>query len=165
MKNEEIKNVEKNEEIKNEVSVGMNNGLISNDISIFKSDVKRLTSLDLSDSDSKITLLNAMQNCDIKLIDVVDQVLEINGCYVEERPVEDIDNDTGEVKVKSKYVTMLFGTDGKSYVAGSYGVYTSLMQLASVMGLPSKDNVYKVKTIKVPARIPGHSLLKLILVK
>lgn len=158
-KNNEVKDEEK----KNELTVG--NGFISNDISVFKSDVKRLTSLDLSDNDSKIALLNAMQNCDIKLIDIVDQEIEINGCYIEERPVEVVDEETGEVKSKSKYVTMLFGTDGKSYVAGAYGVYNSLMQLASVMGLPTKDNTYKVKTIKVPARTAGHSLLKLILVK
>lgn len=158
-KNEEIKT----EEVKNEMVVG--NGFISNDISVFRNDIKRMTSLDLTNDDDKITLLNAMQNCDVKLIDVVDQVIELKGAYIEERPVEVVDEETGEVKNKSKYVTMLFGTDGKSYVAGSYGIYNSLMQLASVMGLPTESNKYKVKTIKVPARTQGHSLLKLVLVK
>ena len=162
MKNENLKN---NEEMKNEVMVSNGNGVISNDLTIFKSDIKRLTSLDLTDKDNQITILNAMQNCDVKLIDMIDQVIEINGCYIEERPVEVVDDDSGEVKTRSKYVTMLFGVDGKSYVAGSYGIFNSLMQLSSVMGLPSPENIYKVKVVKVPARTQGHTLLKLILVK
>ena len=154
----------KNEIVETNNTIGGNN-LISNDANIFRSDIKKFTTLNLDDEDDQLTLLNSMQACDVKLNDIVDQTIEVNGCYIEERPVENVDEETGEVKPKSKYITMLFGTDGKSYVAGSYGVYNSLSQLASVKGFPSKNNVYKLKVIKVPARTQGHFLLKLIMVK
>ena len=60
---------------------------------------------------------------------------------------------------------MLFGTNGETYVAGAYGVYNSIAQIAAIKGLPSKDNVMKLKVIKVPAKTAGHQLLKLILTK
>lgn len=155
--------IETNEE-KNEMVVS-NTNLISNDLSVFDSSVKRVTSLDLTNDDDQIKLLNALQNCDVKLNDIVGQTIEVNGCYIEERPTEFVDEETGEVTERSKYVTMLFGTDGKTYVAGSYGVYNSIAQIAAIKGLPSESNVIKLNVIKVPAKTQGHSLLKLMITK
>lgn len=150
-----MKNEEKNELIK--VSEG-----ISNNLNIFKSDVKRFTSLDLSKEECQMKLLNATQNCDVILNDIVNQQIEINGIYITERPVEEVNNDTGEVIEKSKYTTILFGVDGKTYVAGSYGVYNSIVQIMSIKGMPSDSNTFKLKVIKVPAKTQGHFLLKLV---
>lgn len=156
--------IKENEETKNELVV-TNNNLIGSDLSVFSADVKRVSSLDLSNEDDQIDLLNALQNCDHKLNDMVNQVIEVNGAYIEERPTEFVDEETGEVSTRSKYVTMLFGTNGETYVAGAYGVYNSIAQIAAIKGLPSKDNVMKLKVIKVPAKTAGHQLLKLILTK
>ena len=156
--------VKENEEVKNEVVV-TNNNLIGSDLSVFSADVKRVSSLDLTNEDDQIDLLNALQNCDHKLNDMVNQVIEVNGTYIEERPTEFVDEENGEVSTRSKYITMLFGTNGETYVAGAYGVYNSIAQIAAIKGLPSKDNVMKLKVIKVPAKTAGHQLLKLILTK
>ena len=96
---------------------------------------------------------------------MVNEVIEVNGVYIEERPSEYVDEETGEVLNRSKYITMLFGTDGKTYVAGAYGVYNSIAQIAAIKGLPSESNIVKLKVIKVPAKTQGHSLLKLIITK
>ena len=161
MKKTENENIEEN----NELVVSENNALISNDLSVFDSTIKRVTSLDLTNEDDQIKLLNALQNCDAKLNDMVNEVIEVNGVYIEERPSEYVDEETGEVSNRSKYVTMLFGTDGKTYVAGAYGVYNSIAQIAAIKGLPSETNIVKLKVIKVPAKTQGHSLLKLIITK
>ena len=161
MKKIENENIEE----KNEMIISENNGLISNDLSVFDSTIKRVTSLDLTNEDDQIKLLNALQNCDAKLNDMVNEVIEVNGVYIEERPSEYVDEETGEVSNRSKYVTMLFGTDGKTYVAGAYGVYNSIAQIAAIKGLPSETNIVKLKVIKVPAKTQGHSLLKLIITK
>lgn len=161
MKKIENENIEE----KNELVVSENNTLISNDLSVFDSTIKRVTSLDLTNEDDQIKLLNALQNCDAKLNDMVNEVIEVNGVYIEERPSEYVDEETGEVSNRSKYVTMLFGTDGKTYVAGAYGVYNSIAQIAAIKGLPSETNIVKLKVIKVPAKTQGHSLLKLIITK
>ena len=138
--------VKENEEVKNELVV-TNNNLIGSDLSVFSADVKRVSSLDLTNEDDQIDLLNALQNCDHKLNDMVNQVIEVNGAYIEERPTVFVDEENGEVSTRSKYVTMLFGTNGETYVAGAYGVYNSIAQIAAIKGLPSKDNVMKLKVI------------------
>ena len=54
--------VKENEEVKNELVV-TNNNLIGSDLSVFSADVKRVSSLDLTNEDDQIDLLNALQNC------------------------------------------------------------------------------------------------------
>lgn len=152
------------EEMKNEVMNVENNGLISNTMEVFENKVKKFTSLDLSNEEEQVKLLNATQNCDIKLNDIIGTSIEVCGIYVIERPVESVSED-GEVKEYKKYVTMLFDTEGKSYVTGSSSCFNSIKDIIAIKGMPTAENVYKVKPIKVSAKTQGHSYLKLVLSK
>ena len=56
-----------------------------------------------------------------------------------------IDEETGDVKTKTRFRIILFGADGKTYVSAAYGVYNSLRQILPIFGNPSKDNPITVK--------------------
>ena len=64
--------------------------------------------------------------------------------------IEELQDDCKElerelVKTKTKFRCILYGSDGKTYVSGAYGVYNSLKQIIPIFGNPSKINPIKVK--------------------
>ena len=119
----------------------------------FGDDIKRISTLDLNQKDNQVKMYNALQKCDIRLIDIKGQELVIAGLYVEEKDVPERDaNDniivnesTGEIKTKKHFRTILFDNEGKTYVSTAFGVYNSIKTIASVFGMPSETNQIKVK--------------------
>lgn len=124
--------------------------------------VIKFTTLSLTTEEELTELYNATQECDVKLIDIVGQTIEVVGVYIEERPFNQVDEETGEVREGSKFRTILFGTDGKTYVAGAYGVYNSITQILSLFGKPSKEKPF---TLEVGRRPIGDGRQSLILKK
>lgn len=112
--------------------------------------VIKFTTLPLESEEELTELYNATQECDIKLNDIVGSVIEIHGVYIEERPFNTVDEETGEYKEGSKYRTILFGTDGKTYVAGAYGVFNSISNIIGMFGKPTKEKPYKLEVRKRP---------------
>lgn len=149
----------------NEMEVMAVDTTISNSLSTLSNSIKRVTSLNLNDEDDQVSLLTALQEVDVRLNDIAGEVLNVTGYYIEERPTEVVDEETGEVKTRNKYITFLFDESGKSYVSGSYSCYKSFVQAISILGAPSKKKVMKFKVAKVPAGTAGHNALKLIYVK
>lgn len=141
------------------------NALITTDTTMFKSDMERFTTLDINSEDNQIELLNALNGCDVKLIDIVGQTIEIKDLYIEKRVVENVDDTTGEVKEANKYRCILFGTDDKTYVAGAYGVYNSLAQIIALLGTPSVERPFKLEVFQQPTGDKGRKTLKLKIVK
>ena len=123
--------------------------------------IRKVTSLDLNSEEDTNMLLNAQQNVDFKLNDMVDTEIVCTGCYVVERPVVTFNEETGEEIARKKHILMLFDKDGKSYVTGSSACYNSFNNIASIKGLPTKENPIILKPIKVEADTKGHSYLKL----
>ena len=108
----------------------------------------------------KKELFNALESCDVLLNDIVGTTIDIKDIYVEEKEVTD--SETGEVK--TKYRTILFDVDGKTYATGSYGIYNVLKKIVGIYGLPTKwENPLKVKVAKRPIG-NGKSSLTLTLV-
>lgn len=138
---------ENNEEV-------MERGLISQDESIFKSANKKMfCTMDLKEHDNMVALYNSLQQCDVKINDVKNSTIEVVDVFVEEKEVAQRDEKTdevlrdenGEVLTKTRFRTILFGSDGKTYVSAAYGVYNSLKQIIPIFGNPSKENPIKVK--------------------
>lgn len=131
------------------------NSLITQDESIFKSTNREtFCTMDLDDEDNKISLYNSLQGCDVRLNDIKGTVLSVVEVFIEKKEVAErdektdeiiYDEETGEVKTKIKYRTILFDDEGKTYVSSAYGIYNSLRQIISIFGNPSKDNIIKVK--------------------
>lgn len=130
-------------------------GLIKGDDSIFGSTNKEMfCTMDLDDKENMVTLYNSLQECDVKINDIKGQTIEVVDVFVEKKEVAERDEKTGElvrdpetdeVVTKTRFRTILFGSDGKTYVSAAYGVYNSLRQIIPIFGNPSKLNPIKVK--------------------
>lgn len=133
----------------------MERGLITQDDSIFKSSGKEMfCTMNLEEKENMVSLYNSLQECDVKINDIKGAEIEIVDVYVEKKEVAlrdektdeiVVDEETGDVKTKTRFRTILFGSDGKTYVSAAYGVYNSLRQILPIFGNPSKKNPITVK--------------------
>lgn len=130
-------------------------GLITQDDSIFQSNNKEMfCTMNLEEKENMVALYNSLQECDVKLNDIKGSTIEIKDVFVEKKEVAERDEKTGEVLrdeetdevlTKTRFRTILFGVDGKTYVSAAYGVYNSVRQIIPIFGNPSKENPIKVK--------------------
>lgn len=130
-----------------------------------ESKAKRMTSLDLNDEEQVDMFLNAQNEPDFKLNDCVGKVINVIGATIGEYPTETTNEETGEVILRKKHSLCLFDEEGNSYVTGSGTCYYSFAGIASLKGMPTKDNPLKLEVIKVPAETKGHEYLKVKLAK
>lgn len=100
--------------------------------------------------EDKKELFNALESCDVLLNDIVGTTIDVKDIYVEEREV--VDEETGEMK--TKFRTILFDKDGKTYATGSYGIYNVLKKIVGIYGLPTTWE--KPLTVKVSKRPIGN---------
>lgn len=123
---------------------------------------KRITSLDLTKEEDADMLLSASQQADHKLNDEVDSEIVVIGCSMSETPIEQANEETGEVIVRKKHTLCLFDENGESHVTGSNACYMSFMQIVALKGMPSREKPYTLIPIKVPVKDqPGHTYLRL----
>lgn len=120
----------------------------NNELTLFSGIKQNVYCSKIAESEKeKKELFNALESCDVLLNDIVGTIIEIKDIYVEEREVTD--NDTGEIK--TKYRTILFDVDGKTYATGSYGIYNILKKIVGIYGLPNTwEKPLKVKVAKRP---------------
>ena len=123
--------------------------------------VKKITSLNLENPEEADMLLNAMQDVDFKLNDVIGQLITVIGFYITERENDVFNEETGEQITRKKHVLILFDEEGKSYVTGSNACYMSFADIVSIKGQPTKENPLKLIPTKVDAKEKGHTYLKL----
>lgn len=142
--------------------------LITQDESIFQSANKKMyCTMDLEDKANKAALYNSLQECDVKLNDIKGTTLEVVNIFIEEKEVAVRDDKTdevvydeeGNVQTKTRFRTILFGSDGKTYVSAAYGVYNSLKQIIPIFGNPSPENPIKVKVGTRKLRSGKESLI------
>lgn len=144
-------------------------GLITQDDSIFGSTNKEMfCTMNLEEKANMVALYNSLQECDVKLNDIKGTTIEVADVFVEKKEVAERDDATGEVVrdpetdevvTKTRFRTILFGIDGKTYVSAAYGVYNSLRQIIPIFGNPSKTNPIKVKVGTRKLRSGKESLI------
>lgn len=137
----------------------MNNELMLNN----NDDLKIFSSLKSVSVEDKKKVYNALEKCDILLNDIIGTEINIKDFYIEERKRNEEDEESGEVKRVTKYRTILFDTEGKTYATGSYGVYNALRRICMVYGEPTWEEGVLVKVDKKPIG-NGKSQLTLVLV-
>lgn len=132
-----------------------------NELTLFSGITQNVYCSKIAESEKeKKELFNALESCDVLLNDIVGTTIEIKDIYVEEKEVAD--SETGELK--TKYRTILFDVDGKTYATGSYGIYNVLKKIVGIYGLPTTwEKPLKVKVAKRPIG-NGKSSLTLTLV-
>ena len=145
--------------------------IASNDLSVnlFRKDAngtQKITSLDMEDPEQQDMYLNAKGDNVEYLKDHKDEELTIIGCVLTEREVEDIDDDTGEVRIYKKHSMTLFDEKGIAYVTGSNRAYNSFTELVAIKRcLPTKENPMRIKAIGQQANEKGHEWLVIVPVK
>ena len=158
MTNEEIKKTEER-------------GLITANDSIFQSKNKEMfCTMDLDQKENTIKLYNSLQSCDVKINDIKGSEIEVVDVFVEKKEVVERDEKTdevlydenGEVMTKTRFRTILFDKDGKTYVSAAYGVYNSLRQIIPIFGNPSLENPIVVKVGTRTLRTGKESLVLIV---
>lgn len=133
--------------------------MINNNESFLQEEQKRVySSKSMKTIEDKKELFNALEECDVLINDCVGEVIDIKDFYIEE--YDKADETTGELK--TKYRTIIFDKDGKSYATGSYGIYNSIKKLIMVYGYPTYTDEVKVKISKKKTK-NGNQSLSLIL--
>lgn len=144
-----------------------------NELMIFDNEKSNIfTTLKCESETDKKKLYNALENCDVLLMDVINSELSIKDVYVQEiHKVVKNDKDeiqynekTGEVLIQTKYRTIIFDENGKTYATGAYGVINSLKRIFSIYGTPNNwTEPVKVKVVRKSTK-NGKQSLSLILV-
>lgn len=135
---------------------------MNNELMLNNNDLKIYTSVKANNVEDKKSIYNALEKCDVLLNDIVGTEINIKDFYIEERHKNEAD-ENGEVKVITKYRTILFDTEGKTYATGSYGVYNALRRICMVYGEPTWNEGVMVKVDKKPIG-NGKTQLTLVLV-
>lgn len=136
---------------------------MKNEIMLNNNDLKIYSSVKANTVEEKKAVYNALEKCDVLLNDIIGTEINIKDFYIEERQREEEDEATGEVRTVTKYRTILFDIDGKTYATGSYGVYNALRRICMVYGEPTWTEGVLVKVDKKPMG-NGKSQLTLVLV-
>lgn len=134
--------------------LAIKNDMITSDLSIMNSrDSKKFTTLNLKERSESVKLYNALQQCDVLINDIKGETIEITDAYIESKQIPERDDKTEEIKYdengvmieKTKFRTILFSKDGKTYVSSAYGVYNSMITILALFGNPSKENTLRLK--------------------
>ena len=125
-----------------------------NSLSIFKGTGKVFTSLKSESIEDKKKIYNASKSCDVFLKDIKGQEIEIKDVFITEYTKKDLD-ENGNPRIGHK--TILFGTDGKTYVTCSNYFFNSLAQILSAYN-GQITNPIKIKIIGVPTKGAGEAL-------
>lgn len=136
---------------------------MNNELMLNNNDLKIYSSVKATTVEERKAVYNALEKCDVLLNDIVGTEINVKDFYIEERQREEVDETTGEVKNVTKYRTILFDLDGKTYATGSYGVYNALRRICLVYGEPTWTEGVLVKVDKKPMG-NGKSQLTLVLV-
>ena len=136
---------------------------MNNELMLNNNDLKIYSSVKANNVEERKNIYNALEKCDVLLNDIVGTEINIKDFYIEERHKVETDESTGEVKTITKYRTILFDTEGKTYATGSYGVYNALRRICMVYGEPTWTDGVMVKVDKKPIG-NGKTQLTLVLV-
>lgn len=136
---------------------------MNNELMLNNNDLKIYSSVKATTVEERKTVYNALEKCDVLLNDIVGTEINVKDFYIEERQKTEENEETGEVKNVTKYRTILFDVDGKTYATGSYGVYNALRRICLVYGEPTWNDGVLVRVEKKPIG-NGKSQLTLVLV-
>lgn len=142
---------------KNEIETKGKNTILNNDI---QDNVRKITSLDLTNEHHQDILLSSIEKVDKYLKDMVGSTIEVIGHYIIEREKEQFNDETEEVYTIKSHTLILFDKDWNSYVTGSEACFMSYNNIISIKGIPTEEKPIKLDIINVEAEEKGHHYLK-----
>lgn len=87
--------------------------------------------------EDKINLFNATNNPAHRIADHINEVIEVKDVFLETVTVAKKDEETGEEIQQMLPRTVLINNKGEGYTCTSFGIYSALKKLFSLIGEPS----------------------------
>ena len=106
----------------------------NNQIMQINNNARTFSTIKAETKEDKKKLYNALQNCDVMIKDIPGQEITFDGVYVNEYQKTELKED-GTPRIGHK--TILFGTDGKTYITTSNYFFNSISQIQAKIGRAS----------------------------
>ena len=120
---------------------------MNNDLQLFNQNQNAgFCSIKAETTEEKIKLLNALETCDFLLDDIVPKDGTSKEITVKDVLISQYEKEI-EGEKKTKYRTILFDTEGKTFITTSNFFFYSLSKIFNVLGTP--DNWEKPFTLEV----------------
>lgn len=127
----------------------------NNQLMVTSANGKVFTTVKAETKEDKKKLYNALQNCDVMIKDIKGQQITFDGIYVNEYQKTDLKED-GTPRIGHK--TILFGTDGKTYITTSNYFFNSISQILAANGGVSKDDPLTIKIVARQTKGQGEAI-------
>jgi len=127
----------------------------NNQLMVTSANGKVFTTVKAETKEDKKKLYNALQNCDVMIKDIPGQEITFDGIYVNEYQKTELKED-GTPRIGHK--TILFGTDGKTYITTSNYFFNSISQILGANGGVSKDDPITIKIVKKATKGQGEAI-------
>lgn len=127
----------------------------NNQLMVTSANGKVFTTVKAETKEDKKKLYNALQNCDVMIKDIPGQEITFDGIYVNEYQKSELKED-GTPRIGHK--TILFGTDGKTYITTSNYFFNSISQILGANGGVSKDDPITIKIVKKATKGQGEAI-------
>lgn len=127
----------------------------NNQIMQINNNARTFSTIKAETKEDKKKLYNALQNCDVMIKDIPGQEITFDGIYVNEYQKTELKED-GTPRIGHK--TILFGTDGKTYITTSNYFFNSISQILGANGGVSKDDPITIKIVKKATKGQGEAI-------
>ena len=127
----------------------------NNQLMVTSANGKVFTTVKAETKEDKKKLYNALQNCDVMIKDIPGQEITFDGVYVNEYQKTELKED-GTPRIGHK--TILFGTNGKTYITTSNYFFNSLSLILGANGGVSKDDPITIKIVKKATKGQGEAI-------
>ena len=117
----------------------------NNQLMVNSANGRVFSTIKVETKEDKKKLYNALQNCDVMIKDIPGQQITFDGIYINEYQKVELKED-GTPRIGHK--TILFGTDGKTYITTSNYFFNSISQIIDANGGVSKDDPLTIKITK-----------------
>lgn len=127
----------------------------NNELMVTSANGKVFSTIKAETKEDKKKLYNALQNCDVMIKDIPGQQITFDGVYINEYLKSELKDD-GTPRIGHK--TILFGTDGKTYITTSNYFFNSISQIIAANGGVSKDDPLTIKIVKKATKGQGEAI-------
>ena len=117
----------------------------NNQLMVNSANGKVFSTIKAETKEDKKKLYNALQNCDVMIKDIPGQQITFDGIYINEYQKAEL-KEYGTPRIGHK--TILFGTDGKTYITTSNYFFNSISQILAANGGVSKEDPLTIKITK-----------------
>lgn len=117
----------------------------NNQLMVNSANGKVFSTIKAETKEDKKKLYNALQNCDVMIKDIPGQQITFDGIYINEYQKAELKEDSTP---RIGHKTILFGTDGKTYITTSNYFFNSISQIIAANGGVSKEDPLTIKITK-----------------